>query len=352
MEQTHPVGETHLSDVRATIETMSDDWFTRLTGFPEDDYDVTRGLLRVEGDELVSTVTGARHGVGSLSVPTLAQVRGGTKFPAPQRSTVRCVTGEARAMHADPEFEGALFQVASQFNLLEMTSPSVTPEDGVTRYVTDRTQGPACAVAAGAATIYRNYFAPVGDESGQTRDRQIDALAQVGGALSATLNRPVTDLWTMRNGYALCTRDGLRAITDLLDRCTEEDRDDLRARLAIGLHRDVQVTDVPEPRRVSQAFCSALPVAYGEGRPAEWEAFARLVLEAAYEATLLAAVGAESNVVLLTRLGGGVFGNADAWIDDAIVRAIEIVKDAGLDIRLVSHGRVHDSFRAIEERFS
>jgi len=56
--------------------------------------------------------------------------------------------------------------------------------------------------------------------------------------------------------------------------------------------------------------------------------------------------------VLLTRLGGGVFGNADAWIDDAIVRAIHIVKDAGLDIRLVSHGRVHDSFRAIEERFA
>ena len=27
-------------------------------------------------------------------------------------------------------------------------------------------------------------------------------------------------------------------------------------------------------------------------------------------------------------------------------------EDAGLDIRLVSHGRVHDSFRAIEERFS
>ena len=79
------------------------------------------------------------------------------------------------------------------------------------------------------------------------------------------------------------------------------------------------------------------------------------MLEAAYEATLLAAVeqavGGGSNIVLLTRLGGGVFGNADAWIDDAIVRAIEIVKDAGLDIRLVSHGRVHDSFRAIEKLF-
>ena len=86
-------------------------------------------------------------------------------------------------MHADPELEGALFQVASQFNLLEMTGPSVTPEDGVTRYSHDHTQGPACAIAAGAATIYRNYFAPVDGQSGQTRERQLDAFAIGGGVV-------------------------------------------------------------------------------------------------------------------------------------------------------------------------
>jgi hypothetical protein len=63
--------------------------------------------------------------------------------------------------------------------------------------------------------------------------------------------------------------------------------------------------------------------------PTAWEAFARLVLEAAYEATLLAAVEQSSaggpNIVLLTRVGGGAFGNADEWIDDAIVRALAIV---------------------------
>ncbi len=110
------------------------------------------------------------------------------------------------------------------------------------------------------------------------------------------------------------------------------------------------------PRRlVSQAFCSALPVNYGDGRKSAWEAFGRLVLEASYEATLLAAVeqslAGMSNIVLLTRVGGGVFGNADAWIDDAIVRALEIVEHAGLDVRLVSYGQVHQSFQAIAERF-
>jgi hypothetical protein len=62
------------------------------------------------------------------------------------------VTGDVRQMHQSPENAGALFQVASQFNLLEMTSHDVTPERGVIRYQHDRTQRPACAIAAGAAT--------------------------------------------------------------------------------------------------------------------------------------------------------------------------------------------------------
>ena len=336
---------------------MPHDWFANLTGFREEGYDLTRSRLRVEDTELVSTVNDKRYGIGDLSLPTLAQLRTRVEVPTRQRSTVRCVTGDARAMHADPELEGALFQVASQFNLLEMTGPSVTPEDGVTRYSGDHTQGPACAIAAGAATIYRNYFAPVDGEIGQTRDRQLDALAHMGAALSSKLDRPVSDLWTMRNGYALCTEDGLDAITRLLAEGDDELRLDLTGWLAVGMHRDVEVTDAHEGQRrfVSQAFCSALPVAYGSVRPSAWEAFARLVLEAAYEATLLAAVehsdAGGSNIVLLTRVGGGAFGNDDAWIDDAIVRALGIVEHAGLDIRLVSHGRVHPSFRAIADRF-
>jgi hypothetical protein len=34
-------------------------------------------------------------------------------------------------------------------------------------------------MAAGAATIYRNYFAEVGGQFGQTQDRQLDTLADV-----------------------------------------------------------------------------------------------------------------------------------------------------------------------------
>ncbi len=333
---------------------MRHNWFEALTGFLETDYDDTRCRLRVDGDELVSTVNDKRYGIGTLTLPTLAELRSQTILADGPRGAVRCVVGDARALHADPELGGAMFQVASQFNLLEMTGPSITPEHGVTRYSDDHTQGPSCAMAAGAATIYRNYFVPVGNEQGQTRDRQLDALAHVGEALSKHLARPVSELWTMRNGYAMCTDTGLDAITRLIFDGGEDLRDQLRARLAIGMHHDVEVTDVRDGKRpkVSQAFCSALPVAYGGGRRSLWEAFARVILEATYEATLLAAVDRPSNVVLLTRVGGGVFGNDDAWIDDAIVRALGIVEHAGLDVRLVSHGQIHPSNRRIAEHFS
>jgi hypothetical protein len=216
-----------------------------------------------------------RYVIGTLEVPTLTELRGRVEVPSDGRTTVRCVVGEARAMHADPELEGALFQVASQFNLLEMTGPSITPEDGVTRYAGDHTQGPACAVAAGAATIYRNYFAPVDGEQGQTIERQIDTLAAVGEALSSKLGWPVTELWQMSNGYALCTTKGLDGITRLLTDSDEGSREELSGRLAIGLHRNVEVTDVRESSRrlVSQAFCSALPVAYGSGPSTAWGGF-------------------------------------------------------------------------------
>jgi len=334
------------------------DWFERLTGFREDGYASTQSRLAVEGAELVSTVNGTRYGIGELTLPTLAELRQRVNTARGQRSSVSGIVGDARTLHSDPQFAGALFQVASQFNLLEMTSQRVTPEQGVTRYAGDPTQGPACAIAAGAATIYRNYLVPVGDGIGQTAGCQLDALAGLGAALSEQTGLPVSALWTMSNGYALCTREGLKAIGSLLDEASEDVRDTLRGHLAIGLHRDVQVTDVDgnERRLVSQAFCSALPIGYSHLPPTQWAPFARLVLEATYEATLLAAAeqanGGGFHTVLLTRVGGGVFGNDPSWIDHAIERALRVVEHAGLDIRIVGHREVGSEIEGIIDRWA
>jgi len=336
-------------------------WFERLTGFTETDYHGTRARLAVEGRELVSRVTGQRHGIGELELVSLGELRRRVAAVAGGRGPLRLgfVSADVRALHQDPAYEGALFQVASQFNLLEMVHQGVTPEDGVTRYQADRTQGPACAIAAGAATVYRNYFVPVGGQIGQTRERQLDALADLGAALSREIGMPVSRMWSMRNGCALCTADGLAAIEGHLLDADEGRRDRLREQLRIGLHWRVEVTEAPGPRRptVSQALCSALPVAYGDLPAARWAPLARLVLEAAYEATLLASVlnaqaAGGSDVVALTRLGGGVFGNDGRWIDDAIRRAVRLVADRALDLRIIARSPPSPALRALERRFA
>jgi len=329
------------------------DWFERLAGFRETDYDATRRQLEVTGTQLRSRVNGYSWGIGTLELVSLGELRqrvqqGVQESAAPSRQLkVQVVRGDVRALHRAPEYAGALFQVASQFNLLEMVGPDVAPEDGVTRYESDPTQGPACAIAAGAATVYRNYFAPVADQAGQTATRQLDGLADLGAALSEALGRPVDRLWQMRNGYALARREGLQAINAFLGAATPGELDQFRKCLRIGVHSDVEVTDVDGPehrsgQQVSQAFCSALPVAYSRVPAAAWAPFARLVLEAAYEATLWAGVlnarRGRSNIVLLTRLGGGAFGNADGWIDAALRRALEKAAGFALDVRLVSYG--------------
>ena len=153
-----------------------------------------------------------------------------------------------------------------------MVDSDVSPEQGVTGYAFDRTQGPVCAIAAGAATVYRNYFAEVGGKIGQTFDNQIDCLSSVGDTLGNTSNV----LWSVSNGYALCSPEGLSKINLRLQSSDESEKDKLRQHLCIGLHSEVEVTDAEAPQNhlISQAYCSALPIGYSSSPQAEWAAFA------------------------------------------------------------------------------
>ena len=145
----------------------------------------------------------------------------------------------------------------------------------------------------------------------------------------------------MQNGYARPTPDQLDDIARLLDELSEDEIDDLRTELCIGIQWDTEVTISPERHTVTQVYGSALPIGYSD-RSDNWEPFARLVLEASYEATLHAAVinsvATANNSVYLTLLGGGVFGNKTSWIVDSIASALRWFGDSDLDIAIVSYG--------------
>lgn len=331
------------------------DWFERITGFKEGGYDATRARLSVVDGQLHSLNSARTCAVGQLETPSLAELRQRAAGLVSGHGSTRvsCVQGDVRRMHADRGNAGALFQVASQFNLLEMVSDAVTPEQGVTRYERDATQGPACAIAAGAGTIYRHYFAPVSGQSGQRENRQIDCLSDIGIALGNDKGR----LWQMRNGYCLTTDEGLASIDHQLSLMGPEQLDELRGRLRIGLHWEVEVTDDGAGHPVSQAFCSALPVSYNRiPKSANWARFATLVLEATYEATMLSAMLNAKNhgkpLVYLTSVGGGAFGNDGRWIAAAIQRALALCRDANLDVRIVSYSTPDPATLAVARQFS
>lgn len=316
-------------------------WFEALTGFSEVSPEQVRENLSHQAGMITSAINGRSFACGDLQTPTLNELRTSVSLltfkPGPIR--VREIVGNVQNLHTETLNAGALFQVASQFNLLEMVSPSVVPEDGVGIYQRDPTQGPACAIAAGAGTIFRNYFVEVEGEIGQTSTRQINCLQNIG----ARLGNHSESLWTMKNGYALATKPGLDSIRNTLQEMDEQEIDQLRGELKIGQHFGVEVTLPNAGHLVSQAYCSALPVAYSQHSADLWEPFARLILEAAYEATLCAAMlnanATGNRTVLLTLLGGGAFGNRINWILDALQRAIRLFQHSALDIVVVSYGR-------------
>lgn len=326
---------------------MGDQWFEALFGFPEGPYEETQRRFRVDGEHLVARAEEGerRFAVGHFSTPTLADLREATPAPSGKLRVRHEVVGDVLETHALPENEGALFQVASQLNCLEFANPREVPEDGVTQYAFDPTQGPACSLAAAAATVYRNYFAEVDGKPGQRRDRQLNNLADVQAALGEA-----GALVEVRNGYTFSTPDGLRAVGAALEGA---DREALLGELRVGLQTGVEVTFArrferpASPHRVHQVFCSALSCGYASGSLALWRPLAKLVLDGAYEATLRVALVHGVERVWLTFLGGGAFGNAKPWIGAAIGRALRLAEGHDLDVRIAHHRGVDDEMVAL-----
>lgn len=314
------------------------DWFADLTGLADDALATVRTGVRVDGNALIFP-NGRRVQAGRLWTPSLAELPAPPEGPA--RIRVIEVIADVKALHADPANDGAVFQVASQFNLLEMIGPSVTPEQGIARYATDHTQGPACAMACAAGTIWRNYLVPIAGQVGQSSDRQLDMLADLGRALGNQAGQ----LWTMRNGYALPQPGALHRISSTIAALGP---DTLRPLLRLGVQVETEVT-LPQAagHKVHQVYASALPINYSSEPVTDWEAFARLVLEAAYLGTLGVAAALGARRVYLTRLGGGAFGNPAGWISDAMAKATATWAAADLDLRIVSYGKPDPNNRAL-----
>ena len=312
-----------------------------------------------------------RHvSAGVFSMPSVAELRDHVASTKKQKKndaivTVQNVVGEARSMHSrvvDLGERPVIIQAASQFNMLEMPSPSVTPEAGISAYANDRTQGPACATACAAGTAYRNYLVPVPfqphQQRGQSRDQQLNGLEDLEHYLMEKVGLNLKP-WRVKNGYVESSRVKLDPFNQQLG-LKSDLREQLLSRIRIGVQENTTVTDLPSMDvQVTQTYNSALSIGYSMLPDRLWEPLARIVLDATYEATLLVGIlqsraGHASPIVYLTKVGGGVFRNRDEWIREAMYRAIEKTKNYGisLDIRIVHFGGVNQEYKKLELAFS
>jgi hypothetical protein len=269
-------------------------------------------------------------------------------------------------LHMNTDNNGAVFQVASQFNCLEMYNHYYTPNHGVGVYVKDPTQGPVCAMACPAALVYRNYLVKhlknrvkpnnTADKDVYTGQNkvQIDNLSNLG-AIVGNNTMPDGKYWTMKNGYAfLKSRDSLLELNGELAK--EGKINDAMDALCVGVHwkTSVRPNSNPNTNKVCQVYASALPINYNNNlfirddipvpSPDEWRTFASAILKASYEATLaVAAIKLKEDNLdrikcFITLIGGGAFENDRLWIQEALYQAINKYKYWPIDVILVHYG--------------
>jgi len=221
---------------------------------------------------------------------------------------------------------GSLFQVASQFNCLEAPGPWIVR---VADYFSDPTQGPRASISAYPGTLLRHYRAPGRDGQRfvqRTGGPQLNLLhaveapVQSGYLVGHDIARPAELLARLENDFEL---------------------------LEVGLHQGLEVVlgadwDGPVQRdvRIAQVFTSTL-AAGGYGRLGDdLLPVCRQLLRAAYLGTLLAAAGLDQRRVILTLIGGGVFGNPLPLIWESILWAIDqVTPHLRGDLTVIVNGR-------------
>ena len=325
------------------------DWFEQLFGFREGDFDWTQAQFALRDGVLSSRHNEQKYVAGQFSTPTISELRDQVTESGTPSVLSHVVIGDALELHASCDNAGDMFQVASQFNALEFGSPEVTPEDGLSGYAYDMTQGPACSLAAAAGTVVRNYLVNLDNQVGQSRQVQINNLATLESVL------PGGPYWRVKNGYIESEESKL---LELATELQKHDRDALTGSVRIGIQHQTQVTFATRfellspPHLVSQSFCSAVSCAYSKLDSTLWEPLATLVLEAAYEGTLLAAAadkaaGKGTGRVWLTFIGGGVFGNESSWIKSAIEKSLARTKNLGLEVKICHFRELQTPYKDI-----
>lgn len=248
------------------------------------------------------------------------------------------------------EFEGATFQLASNFNCLEFPAKFCTAKDGIVNYWGDPTQGPTCAIACPAALLYRNYLIKHSDGTIGQFEKEIQLLERT----------PLT----LEHGKVIINENEVERLSNLdFDWSNPEN-------YQVGVQRNCQVVltrnpdnfikyqKVEQNKIVHHVFAASLAFGSYAIKNDFTLNIASNILYSEYKSTILAGWEnsilypnhAGSNKLFLTLVGAASFSNPINIVCEAIKRNKDVIVDSGLDVYLVCFSQ--NSFECVSNILS
>ena len=227
--------------------------------------------------------------------------------------------------HADPENNGATFQLNSHFNCLEFISPEQNAEDGITGYLYNNLPASQASVATAPSLMLRNYF----------------ITTKLGKEIQMLSNTPIP----VRKGFSFLCDDNL--IDESLIAST--DWSDLNL-YKVGINNNCQVVlsqydeknfmILPYEQMVNHVFASSLDFSRPKINLSLLNTIEKYLLEAEYKTTIKVAWENSlkyskyqgSKKCYLTAIGYELFNAPLELIFNAIASCENLIIESGLNV--------------------
>src|SRR3989338_8546554 len=247
------------------------------------------------------------------------------------------------ALQTNEKNKGAVFQIASNFSGLEPICKTDIPENGISKYIHDNTQGPIASISAAPGLIYRMYgiFNKKIDEKDwrQQNNNQINLLHNV------------SSFYPVVNGYvdlSLC-KYLLRPVHNLINLIQIGFHHNIQTTYGLSYGQDYEVC-TNDSQIINQIFTSSIDLGNSSGNtnyllfdkyPGIVTDLTQVLLDAAYEGTIRSCWLYDKQILYLTLIGGGVFNNSLSWIAQSLEKLSSLIIDSGITITLVIYNYHH-----------
>ena len=297
-------------------------WFEEITGTDEHSFILNYCNQRNKGidpisKEIINIKTGQHFKTSTLLIITLNELLSitnhsislSTNIKTEKIPKIKLLFGEnADVKILQRKMKSAVFLVASNFDGLEhkRENTNLLTPNFITSYSKDHTQGPSAALCSPAAAIYRSCYCGY------------SAISKDSDSFKNSLEN-LNDIYHVENGYANLTK---------LNGDLMKLNDAGLYKVIIHENLDILSTDFKEivsSNKIDQVYGAAINIKQreiGKINKNICDKYPQILyypLYCAYLATYLTSIKNNRKNIVLTLLGGGVFGNPLNMIMDAII---------------------------------